>query len=313
MSNRSRDKEPARERVAAMRAEEARAARRRRVLLAGGAVGAVVVLLVGLVIAKAAGLGSGGDNGTTQATTGSSAAASASAAVIRAVTGVPSSVLDTVGAGDAQVVPRKIDAPALTAGGKPKVLYIGAEYCPFCAAQRWPVVVALSRFGTWTGLGQTTSATRDVYPDTATLSFHGATYRSDYLAFTGVETTGRDQVNGQYAPLDALSAADQKIFYTYNRPPYTAGSSGGIPFLDVGGRYVLSGASLSPKLLAGKSHEQIAAALADPTSPIAKAVDGSANVLTAALCELTGGKPAPVCTAAGVAAAAKVLASGQSG
>ena len=52
-------------------------------------------------------------------------------------------------------MPASIDAPALTADGKPEVLYVGAEYCPFCAAERWPVVVALSRFGTWSGLSAT--------------------------------------------------------------------------------------------------------------------------------------------------------------
>jgi hypothetical protein len=63
----------------------------------------------------------------------------------------------------------------LTAG-KPLVVYIGAEYCPFCAAQRWPLVVALSRFGTFSGLSVTRSASEDVFPDTATLSFHSASY-----------------------------------------------------------------------------------------------------------------------------------------
>ena len=310
MSSRTRDKAAARERVAAMRAEQARAARRRRVLLAGGSIGVVVVLLVGLVVAKAAGVGSGGSAGSTS--TPSARAAAASTAVVRAVTGVPQATLDKVGAGSVQAVPRKVDAPALTSGGKPKVLYVGAEYCPFCAAQRWPVVVALSRFGTWSGLGQTTSASDDVYPDTSTLSFHGAAYASDYLSFTGVETNRRTKVNGQYPKLDRLTAADSKTFQTYDQPPYITGSAGGIPFLDLGGSYVSSGASFDPQLLAGMSHRQIAAALADPTSPVAKAVDGSANVLTAALCEVTGQQPTAVCTAPGVAAAATTLTKGAS-
>ncbi len=306
MSNRTRDKAAARERVAAMRAEQARAARRRRVMLAGGSIGVVLLLLVALVVAKAAGLGSGDDS----ASTTSAPSGAASTAVVKAVTGVPGAVLDEVGAGDAQAVPHKVDAPALTADGKPKVLYVGAEYCPFCAAQRWPVVVALSRFGTWAGLGQTTSASDDVYPDTSTLSFHGATYTSDHLSFTGVETSGRTKVDGQYAPLDKLSAADRKTFATYDQPPYTSGAAGGIPFIDFGGSYVSSGASLDPELLAGTSHREIATALSDPTSPIARAVDGSANVITAALCELTDQQPTEVCSAKGVTDAAEALAQG---
>jgi hypothetical protein len=147
-----------------------------------------------------------------------------------------------------------------------------------------------------------------VYPNTPTLSFHGATYTSDYLSFTGVETRGNKIEGGQYAPLDTLGADDQEIFDTYDRPPYTSGSPGGIPFLDIAGRYITSGASYSPEVLDGKTREEIAAALKDPNDPIAQAVDGSANMLTAALCDATGGKPANVCTSAAVETAAAQLA-----
>ena len=107
----------------------------------------------------------------------------------------------------------------------------------------------------------------------------------------GVEIHGPDAGRTVDAPLDTLSAADQKTFATYNQPPYINGSAGGIPFLDLGGSYLSAGASLDPQLLAGKSHRQIVASLSDPASPIAQAVDGSANVITAALCEVTGQQP----------------------
>jgi thiol-disulfide isomerase/thioredoxin len=78
--------------------------------------------------------------------------------------------------------PKRISGQAvLNDNGKPLIVYIGAEYCPYCAAERWAAVIALSRFGTFTGLGQTHSSSSDVYPDTATLSFHGAVYASQYL------------------------------------------------------------------------------------------------------------------------------------
>jgi len=73
------------------------------------------------------------------------------------------------------------------------------------------VVVALSRFGTFTNLGVTSSASNDVYPNTPTLSFHGATYNSQYLSFTGVETTSNKVVNRQLRPAghpDAVGPAD---------------------------------------------------------------------------------------------------------
>jgi Domain of unknown function (DUF929) len=53
---------------------------------------------------------------------------------------------------------RPRDQAALTASGKPEVLYTGAGFCPYCAAVRWPLIVALSRFGTFSGLAPARSA-----------------------------------------------------------------------------------------------------------------------------------------------------------
>ncbi len=226
------------------------------------------------------------------------------------VTSVPASVLDQIGVGTAESAPTRIDAPRLAADGKPRVLYVGAEFCPFCAAERWPLVVALSRFGTWSDLGATRSASKDVYPETQTLSFHGATFTSDVLSFTGVETTGNTPVDGSYPALDRLTPADERIVQDYNKPPYTP-AAGNIPFLDVGGLYVSAGSTYSPKVLQGRSRQQIAASLDDPQDPVAAAIGGSANVLTAVLCEATGGKPADVCSSAGVTQAAAAVAGAQ--
>jgi hypothetical protein len=129
-------------------------------------------------------------------------------------------VLNEVGVGTASAKPTTITAPALTTGGKPEVLYIGAEYCPYCAAERWAVVVALSRFGAFSGLGETASSPSDVFPNTSTLTFHGASYASNYLTFTGKEIQGNQVVNGKYAPLDTLSSAQQALFDKYDAPPY---------------------------------------------------------------------------------------------
>jgi hypothetical protein len=303
MSSRVRGKENARARAAEMRAEQARAARRRRVLGATAAVAVVILVVGGLVLAK---LTSDG-GGSTTATVKSGALPASDLATL---TKIPAAASDTVGADGVTAVPSKIKAPALTADGKPKVLYVGAEYCPFCAAERWSMVVSLSRFGTWSGLGTTTSAAKDVYPNTPTLSFHGAKFTSDVVSFTGVETETNKQVNGQYTSLDTLSSADQKTFKLYNGPPYIA-QAGGIPFIDLAGTYVSSGASFSPQILAGKTHAQIVKAIADPTSTIGKAVLGNANVLSAAICQATGNKPATVCTSPGVRAGAAALVADQ--
>ena len=46
------------------------------------------------------------------------------------------------------------------------------------------------------------------------------------------------------------------------------------------------------------SWAQVAATLNDPSSPVAQAIDGTANYITAAICKMTGNKgPAGVCTA----------------
>jgi hypothetical protein len=300
VESQSKRKPSAQQRLAAQRAAAAlqrrsAAERRRRLLVVGGPVLAVLLVLVTLVGVKVF-TGAG-------APKSGPAATSADPHVIAQVTGVPASVLDAVGIGALKNRPDPLTGDLLTADGKPRLLYIGAEYCPFCAAERWPVVVALSRFGEFSNLGQTHSSSQDVFPSTATLTFHGATYRSNFVSFTGTETQGNELVNGRYAPLDTLAPADQAIFTKLS-------ANGGIPFTDIGGRFRIAGASYDAGLLQGKSHAEIAAALADPQSPIAKGVDGTANMITAAICSLTDNQPGPVCTAPGVVAASAALGRG---
>ncbi|MDT4893222.1 MAG: hypothetical protein QOE97_2257 [Pseudonocardiales bacterium] len=294
---RSSAKTQAQKRLAGQRALAAaggnRSSRRRRLFITLSPIVAVVVVvavLIGARLGSASGSPASGQSVTP-----------ASAAVVGEVTAVPATVLNTVGAGSVTTLPTAITGTPLTAAnGQPQILYVGAEYCPYCAAERWGVVVALSRFGTFANLGATASSPSDVYPSTATFTFHGASYTSSQLAFSAVETQSNQVVNGSYTPLDTLSAADQALMTKYD-------PSGGIPFIDIGGKFLISGASYSPAVLQGKTQAQIAAALTDPTSAIAKAIDGTANVITAAVCASTGNQPASVCTAPGVVAAAARL------
>jgi hypothetical protein len=228
---------------------------------------------------------------------------------LKQITHVPPDALDTVGAGSARAVLAKVKAPALTADGKPRFLVVSSEGCAPCAAERWPIVVALSRFGTWSGLTASLSPKTELYPNTPTLTFHGATYTSRYLSFTGVELEGRVRQNGLYPKLDALSAEDAKTFENVNAAPYVpAQSVGSLPFLDLAGRYVGVGAQFGTQLLGGNTHDQIAAALSQPTSYLARAIDGSANVLTAAICQVLGEKaPGKVCTTTAVERAKGLL------
>ena len=111
--------------------------------------------------------------------------------VTKDLTSVPASTLDQVGAGGSSLASAilPISGAALTSDGKPQIFYDGAEYCPFCAAARWGMVVALSRFGTFSGLKTIHSSTTDNPANIPTWSFHGATYTSKYITFTPVEET----------------------------------------------------------------------------------------------------------------------------
>ncbi len=64
--------------------------------------------------------------------------------------------------------------PPLTIDGKPAIVFASEESCPFCAAERQPLVVALANSGSWSHLGSTKPSATDVYPDTATLSSRAA-------------------------------------------------------------------------------------------------------------------------------------------
>jgi hypothetical protein len=237
----------------------------------------------------------------------------APASVMRAVTSVPSSVLDSIGAGEGITLPVAIGsgAPPILQAGKPEILYVGAEYCPFCASERWPIVIALSRFGTFSDVGLTTSSATDVFPSTATLSFHGSSYSSDLISFVPVETeSNQPAASGLgYEPLETLTADQQQLMATFDAPPYTS-QAGSIPFVLFGNRFVISGSSYPPDVLQGKTWQEIASALSDPSSPIARQLLGAANVTTAAICRLTDQQPADVCTSAGVSSAGALLPAG---
>jgi hypothetical protein len=270
----------ARERVAAQRAAARKADIRNRIFITGGSILAVVVVVVAFIIFKA-------NQNAAQKGSGTSATGAAlPASVIKDVTAVPATTLNAIGPGSTvSKAVTSISGSALTSAGKPEVLYIGAEYCPYCATERWSMVVALSRFGTFSGLRGIYSSSTDVDPSTPTLTFYKSTYTSKYLTFTPVETTTEDRNTRLQTP----TAAQAKIWQKYD-------SAGNIPFIDFGNKYLINQVTYDPAVLKGKTWAQIAAALNDKSSAIAKGADGSANVMTAAICKLTHNQPANVCT-----------------
>lgn len=280
----------ARERIAAQRAAARRAEIRRRVFLSSAAVVVVIAIVVAFVLVKL------NQKTTTDHTSASGTTLSAS--VVSDFSTVPAATLNSVGAGTSNpkaIIPITGGSP-LKSGGKPEVAYIGAEYCPYCATERWAMVVALSRFGTFTGLHGIHSSTKsgEPYPGTATLTFYKSTYTSKYITFSPAETE-----TVQEAPLQQLTSEQNALINKYDAPPYvSAQEKGSIPFIDFGNKYMISGASYDPGVLTGKTWSQVAAALKDPSSAIAKGADGTANRITAAICKLTNNQPASACTPA---------------
>ena len=171
--------------------------------------------------------------------------------------------------------------------------------------------MALSKFGTFSGLRTTYSSATDFAPDTPTFSFHGSTYTSKYLVFqpyelatnTPAASSTACNVNG-YACLDTPPTADVNLL---ENKAIAGSDAGSFPFLDFGNKLFQAGAAFenAPLALQGYTYDQIAAALSNPSSPIAQAEVGEANYLTGAICAMTGNQPSSVCSAAYVKTAQK--------
>ena len=277
------------------RTERRRAARRAQRSRGSGnsrlvwiAAGVIVVVLVGMVVVR---------NLMTANQTQVGVDTPAPATVLDPLTTVPPTTFDAVGKGSSNMPIPLRGTPLRDSSGHLLVLYVGAEYCPFCAAERWPLIAALSRFGQFSGLKQSRSAADDVFPSTPTFTFVGSTYTSQSLAFQSVELQGNSRVGGQYPALQTPTPAQEQVFRTYDGPPYVpAQSAGSIPFLDLGGQYVVSGSSYDPGVLRGRTWEDISGALADPSSPTAQAILGTANVITAGICSGLGQTTEPACS-----------------
>src|SRR6516164_891291 len=227
----------AREKIAAQREAARKAERRNRMLITGGSTLAVLVIVLAFVIVKVS-------QGSSSSGSSSSTGTPLPASVSSQITGVPAATLDKVGKG---AVPTFTQGKApftpgsgapLTSGGKPEMLYIGAEYCPYCAAMRWPMAVALSRFGTLTTpLHGIHSSSSDVNPNTATLTFYKSGYHSPYLAFTPVENLTVNKTT-----LQNPTKAQNAVWAKYEPDPNTRG----YPFVAFSNKFVMKGPIYDP-------------------------------------------------------------------
>jgi thiol-disulfide isomerase/thioredoxin len=199
--------------------------------------------------------------------------------------------------------------PALTTGGKPEILYMGAEYCPFCAAERWAMVMALSKFGSFSNLASTKSSSTDTNPNTPTFSFYGSTYTSQYLTFTPVEI--QDRVGHK---LQTPTTDQSKIINTYDATPYVSASAAGtIPFIDLGGRYLVSGTEYDGSALSNMSFNTAVGYMTSGTTTASKAAEAVAAHLIGVICSLTNNQPGSVCSAIPASLKTGVSGSGTQG
>jgi hypothetical protein len=206
--------------------------------------------------------------------------------ILADLSGVSTSTLNTVGAGASGVAspaPTTTTTPLL-ANGKPEVLYMGAEFCPYCGAERWAMIVALDKFGNFTGIQYMQSSSTDIYANTPTFTFVNATYTSNYIDFVTVE-----QLNRLSEPLQTATSEETSLLTTYD-------PGGGIPFVDFGNQYTILSSQYLPSVLANANWTQVASQLNTPSSSYAQNVDGAANKIISTICKIDGETPSSICS-----------------
>jgi hypothetical protein len=226
--------------------------------------------------------------------------------MVTAITHVPTSIASEVGVtspSNPTTSPSATGNASLwqsTSNGvaRPVVFFYGAEFAPYAAAERWPLIVALSRFGTFGPLGLMQSSSSVAFSGTASFTFWHAPYSSGWVDLQTVE---------RYSSLNPTGAGYMSLQIPTRRQAASVAiydtSTTTFPLLDVANHYVLVGSSFSPSVLNGLSQSQIATDLTAPASPVAQAILSAANEITAAICTVTSQRPATACAAHGVAEA----------
>jgi hypothetical protein len=190
------------------------------------------------------------------------------------------------------------ESTAQGAGPRPVVFFYGAEFAPYAAAERWPLIVALSRFGTFGQLGLMQSSSSIAFSDTPTFTFWHVKYSSVWVDLQTVERySSLNPTGAGYMALQTPTSRQSASVAVYDTSAST------FPLLDIANHYVLVGSSFSPTALDGLSQSQIADDLAYPANPVTQVVVASANEITAAICTVTGERPTAVCNGRGVLAA----------
>jgi hypothetical protein len=265
--------------------------RRRNRKLAFASIAAVLAVVTALVAVKVAGGGGSAPASSSSSLASPAAGTAISAPLADKLTSIPLQTLATAPTNGVTTSPQPIGDPILKVDGKPDLLFVGAEFCPVCATERWAMYVALSKFGTFSPQpGVIHSAVRD--GDISTVTFYKTTYSSPYLTFTPVETTTNQPTGNYYVPLQTLSPSQQRLWASH--------TSQSFPWLDFGGKMELTSAQYDPASLEGLTFKDIASVIGKNSTAIGADIDASANVLIKTICTtLTGNQPSAVCNAVG--------------
>ena len=182
----------------------------------------------------------------------------------------------------------EVSKDTMRRAGKLFVFFMGAEFDPYCAAERWAIVRSLQKFGQWDGLKQTISAARDEpFLNLPTYDFTKATYTSPHIEFVARELKDRE-----FKPLQKPLKTEEKLLRKLNPKKE-------IPFLLIGGRFSQIGSGFTPKIFIGHTFRQTETELKKVESEIRKTIDDEANIISALLC--VSGLPPELCKEAGTA------------
>jgi Domain of unknown function (DUF929) len=244
-----------------------------------------------------------------QPAAGDTAASDGAASLLQEINGISPAVVRAVGSGGLHDQLQSLGTTPIledSATKKPIVFFVASEACPDCAAQRWPLVLALARFGTFSHLPLIALDAGTSSPALATFTFAGAAYTSPYIVFSGAEL--KDLTGKQ---LQSLGTAGQQLVGQYDAPPYVAANTAGfIPWLDIANRFAMQGSSYSPAVIGNLDWGHVVTRFSNAGDPVTKAIVGSANYITAAICSVTSMQPSSVCTAAPIASMAANITRG---
>jgi uncharacterized protein DUF929 len=179
--------------------------------------------------------------------------------------------------------------PVYSSNGKPILVFVGANYCEFCAVQRWSLIMALMRFGSFTTLITSNGNVSSLeYMHSSAADFNYATftlsassYHSNYLVFQPFEVYDRSGNTIATLPANYTSG-----FHTQGQASF--------PFLNFADKYYISGALLQPVILGTKNQTQIIASI-EAGDALGTQIKQAANVITAVICKITDNNPSSVC------------------